>query len=164
MSSSAERVQVIIHNSRMEGLAPPMSSEESFRRIASDQQRMEEIRERLSAVIDGMRHDPSRLSQAADYWGGIPVGLRIFAGVAVSGSFFLLGVITHIGVLFTLSIISALVYCACSILLEEHWAINNHTREQLKETMLPLAGMLESIIGSLHQVQSQLSSEVNRLL
>jgi predicted HicB family RNase H-like nuclease len=127
--------------------------------IASSRERMAEIQENLTTIIGAMEH-PSYFTRVAEYWGAQPQWKKIGGGVVLSLSILAIGLIAHIGLLISLSAFLALTYFGGSLILDDHYASHQRSKDNLHGGIAALTDLLGTMMETLEKVCHQLNQEI----
>ncbi|USQ13653.1 hypothetical protein J2N86_13390 [Legionella lytica] len=120
------------------------------------------IKESLIITIKSMEKNPSLFSQAADFWGELPLWQKIMGGLTVTVPTLILGLVANVGFLLALCGITTLAYAGGGIILDDH---HNHTvsiTDSLTKGVLGLANLLELMITALDNIRLGLAVEVEK--
>lgn len=123
----------------------------------------DEIMKSLATVVDNMQKNKSILSQIADWWGPIPLWIKISAGLVVIGLIFIIGILTASAVLIATSCVCSLLYTLLSLGLTNHYETSNDEHDQFKCRIMELGDHLRCIINELKNASVRLSTEIDRL-
>jgi|HubBroStandDraft_6_1064221.scaffolds.fasta_scaffold376806_1 phage-related protein len=135
---------------------------EDLDQVLLTEQGLEEIKKNLDKMIDSMAQHPSYFSQAADFWGTIPLWQKIVAGVVLIVPTLILSMVIQSALLLAISIFSLIVFTASSLLLDNHHSQNVDRTEHLKVGLNGLANTLGVVILSLGKLREQLASEIEQ--
>lgn len=128
--------------------------------INKTKQTLDQIKRDLLSIIDAFAKNPSVFSQAAVFWSKISFWEKIGVGVGLAAPLLVIGILAHLAVIITLGIVTALVYTASSMLLDNHQDQFNSNSEQLKSDITNLANLMNSVIFSLDMLREQLALEI----
>ncbi|KTD82558.1 LegC2/C7 family Dot/Icm T4SS effector [Legionella waltersii] len=137
------------------------NDKDRFEKIVTTQNKIQKIKADLSQLIQAMNHNPSLLSRAAIFWNKIPLWQKITAGAVLTVPLLMIGLMANLAALITLSIITAIVYTASSILLDNHQSQNTDNTEHLNAGILSLVELLDTVISTLELLREQLAIEID---
>ncbi|MCW8400287.1 hypothetical protein OQJ26_16010 [Legionella sp. PATHC038] len=140
----------------------PPADLDSLQSIALTQEHLIQVKKSLGAIVDSLQANPSLISQAAAFWGELPLWQRILGGVALSGPTLIIGAAAHIGILVTISGVSALAYTTSGIVLDDHHYHTKNITQKLKEGIFGVAEILELTIGALDSIRKKLAAEIDK--
>jgi uncharacterized coiled-coil protein SlyX len=133
---------------------------ERFEQVVITQNKIKHIKTDLNQLIQAMQHDPSLFSRAASFWDEIPLWQKVLGGVGCSVPLLIIGVLAHLAVLITLSIVTAIGYTGGHILLENHQRHNTDSTQSLKTGISSLVDLLDTVISTLEILHQQLALEI----
>ncbi len=132
--------------------------DENLEYLDESRQRMLSIQQDLTAVIGAMDY-PSYISQLANYWGEMPEWRKIVGGFGLSFGLLTLGLITHIGLLITLSAFSAISYFGGGFFLDDHYVSNQRSKSSLQRGIVALTSMLGTLMESMERAVHELGQQ-----
>jgi chromosome segregation ATPase len=112
--------------------------------------------------VQTLNDNPSLITRAATFWGGLPMWEKILVGVGVSGVPLAVGLVAHLGVLLVIGSTTGVVYTAGSIVLDDHHTNNVNIARKVEEGVMGLADILGYIIDLLDKIREQFAHEIER--
>lgn len=170
----AEPTKTITKSLKVKPLAQPITADEianllkaaqsdengNLQKIIITQDVFKKIKESLVATIESMGNNKSLISQAAEFWGELPLWQKILGGTALTVPTLILGIIANIGFLLALCGVTAVVYTGGGIILSDHHQCNISITESLAKGIIGLADLLELTITALDTIRQKLAEEV----
>lgn len=132
-----------------------------FEKVVAIHDKIQKIKAALHQLIQSMNNNHGWFSQAASFWYEIPLWKKILAGAAFTVPFLMIGIMTNLVSLITLSIVTGIIYTLSHILLENHQIHNNNKIENLNAGVSSLVDLLETVITTLDLLREQLSIEID---
>ncbi|WP_298625277.1 hypothetical protein [uncultured Legionella sp.] len=128
--------------------------------INNTKKKLAQIKTHVLSLTDVYAKNLSIFSEAALYWNKVPLWQKIAAGVCLTLSFLIVGILAHATVLITLGLVSALVYSASSMLLDNHQEHTRHNTEQLKSGISNVTDLMALVTLSLDGLREQLAKDI----
>lgn len=163
LEAEDQDVEEIIEDQDLQKINAAGEIADSFKRIISVQNQLDGMKEHLSKVIDAMDNNPSILTRWANFWGGSSLIAKIGSGALVVAPGLIIGLAASIPGLIIFSGGTALAYSGAGILLGDHYQHNTENKIHLKEGVIGLVSLFESVIIALENLRHKLTIEVNRL-
>lgn len=140
------------------------TTQNSLTEIFSTQTQISEIKLRLLSLVESWHESPSLISRASNFWGKLPMWLKIVSGIVLFGGLITVGVLLHMVVLIVVGSVGAAVSIGGGFLLENHYNTNKRSLESLQNNVADLADVLESTINELDKVREQLEEEFEKFV
>ncbi len=141
----------------------PQTSEESLEQINETQEHIKEVKQCLNELIDNLQHNQSFVTRSADVWGRLPTWQKVLGGIVLFGGLLTIGILMHVAVLIAITCVCATAYIGIGLSLDNHYAVENNSRDRLAASMLNLANMFGHMINALENIRKQLATEIDRL-
>jgi DNA repair exonuclease SbcCD ATPase subunit len=130
--------------------------------VSLTKNKLTQLKEHMNQLIDSMAVNSSFFSRSALYWGSLPLWKKIITGIVLTVPFLTTGLLTHVALLFALTIFSLISYTLTSLLLDDHYQQNTTSADQLKSGVANLADIFESAVMSLETLGNNLAAEINQ--
>ncbi len=121
-----------------------------------------EIKKNLNIIIDTIMANPSFVTRAANAWGELSTWKKVGTGLVLTFPPILVGVAANVATLLTLGGITGIVYTTSGIILEDHHACSNDTKQKIKDGIAGITGILEITIHALNKIHFQLQAELDK--
>lgn len=127
---------------------------ESLEKITQAQKDLSRVKQDLNSIIESITNNPSLITQASNYWGGLPWYGQIIGGITVGAPTLAAG--------FTVGGATAVTIAVTGYILNDHHECNAKTIERLKSGILNLADVLQLTIISLEKIRDQFAAEIEK--
>lgn len=156
MSIPEQEIATILKNDQQ------ISTINSLEQISEAQGQLSKVKESLGAIINTMTENQSIFSQAANYWGELPLWLKITGGLVLTAPTLAVGIFANVGALLAISGVTVVAYTASGIILDDHNNCSVHIVDNLKKGIFSLADVLEITIAALETIRIKFMQEIEK--
>lgn len=136
----------------------------SLVQLNETQQQLTQVKDNLNSIFDAMAENPSLFSQAATYWGDLPLWQKIIGGIIITIPTLTAGIVVNIGALIAISGVTVIGYTATSLLLDDHNNCNTLILERLRQGINSLADILAITIMALDNIRLKFEKGIERFI
>ncbi len=174
MSTEAEELSTILlelTKKRVEPVkivkAPEVSTESSIEsdnlsEIIKTRDKIEQVKQNLSIIIDSIADNPSLVTRASNAWGEWATWQKVGTGLVLTVPAVLVGAAASVASLLILGGATGVVYTTTGMILEDHHACNVNIKQRLKDGILSIASVLELTIVALDNIRLRLAEEIGK--
>ena len=135
---------------------------DGFSQISSVKTAMSGIQQNMDGILESLKEHDSFLNRIARFWGETSIWLKIGIGTVVFGPLVAIGVLAAMIDLIVLSVLGALLYIGCSLVLDNHHYMNL-LNESFRKGISSLGGLLQTTIGALDDIDANLRVDLECL-
>lgn len=127
------------------------------------EEKLDQMKQDLSGMIDVMAQNSSLLSRASTFWGQRPWWQKVLIGSAVIIPLAIVSIVTQLAIFITITVFTLMISVAGSFLLDNHYHQNKENHDNLKNGLHHLADTLGGVIHLLDKLHQDLTSEITKL-